>query len=92
MADKPFVSPTRMAISTQWMNNLAHNLDTDFQTLIDGGKEFIDNNGGFCMVHPEDGGRWEGESLPEEYWYHFQIITGQRCDPSKRWSFLSCSC
>lgn len=36
------------------------------------------------------GGRWEGFGIPEEFWDHWEKVTGKKA--TNRWSFFSCSC
>lgn len=39
-----------------------------------------------------DGGRYEGSYVPEEYWDHFDHLTGRKTSSNSRDSFFSCSC
>lgn len=39
-----------------------------------------------------EGGTFEGERIPPEFWTHFEAITGERVPDDKRESFVSCSC
>lgn len=38
------------------------------------------------------GPRFEGCSIPNEFWTHFERVTGTLVPPNKRHSFFSCSC
>lgn len=39
-----------------------------------------------------EGGRFEGISLPMEFWHHYEIYTGEKVEDGKKESFFSCSC
>jgi hypothetical protein len=48
-------------------------------------------NGGFGEYWV-DGGKFEGESLPEEFWDHYESVKGKKVPQAHRGSFFSCSC
>jgi hypothetical protein len=35
---------------------------------------------------------FEGESIPQEFWKHFEAVTNRPVPDHKRGNFLSCSC
>ena len=39
-----------------------------------------------------EGGRFEGEYTPDEFWDHYENVTGKKVANSKRGNFFSCSC
>jgi hypothetical protein len=39
-----------------------------------------------------EGGRWEGSYVPDEFWFHYEVVTGELVPEDKRGSFFSCSC
>jgi hypothetical protein len=39
-----------------------------------------------------DGGTFEGEYVPDEFWVHYQIVTGEVVPKQDQESFFSCSC
>lgn len=39
-----------------------------------------------------DGGRWEGVSLSDQFWDHYEVVTGTIVKPESKTSFFSCSC
>lgn len=61
---------------------------------VDSGADLI------CAAHAyldhgeylSQGGRWEGVSLPDSFWPHFEAVTGRRVSNDERDSFFSCSC
>jgi hypothetical protein len=38
------------------------------------------------------GSDFEGEELDENFWHHFEIVTGTKVPPSSKTNFFSCSC
>lgn len=61
-----------------------------FQEIMNGAKAFLDT--GECMI---DGGRWEGFSIPDEFWDHYEALNGSEYNDiprGKRQSFFSCAC
>lgn len=39
----------------------------------------------------EEGGRFEGESVPDEFWDHYEIVTGAKVEENSD-NFFSCAC
>jgi hypothetical protein len=39
-----------------------------------------------------EGGRFESESVPDEFWPHYEAVTGETVPESDRGTFFSCSC
>lgn len=39
-----------------------------------------------------DGGRFEGDSLPDSFWPMYELVTGTTVEANRRHSFFSCSC
>jgi hypothetical protein len=87
--EEPEVGVTKTAsisISVKWMEEFAARHDMTSADMIGAGMRYLDT--GDYLV---DGGKLEGESVPEEYWDHFEKITGRKDKPE--WtSFFSCSC
>jgi hypothetical protein len=51
------------------------------------GANWLNNNDYYC-----EGGTFEGETVPDEYWDHYQEITGRKVKSGERESFFTCSC
>lgn len=60
-------------------------IDTSY--LIEAATDYVEHNEYLC-----DGGRWEGFSLPDDFWDHYEIVTGKKVPKNDRGSFFSCSC
>ncbi len=55
--------------------------------LIWGARRYIKHGDYMC-----EGGRWEGVSLPDEFWPAYEIVTGEMATEHYGDSFFSCSC
>jgi hypothetical protein len=79
--------------SEQWIRNFADGVSLHYDVLMDGAREWVDSKkrGGWgeylCF-----GGLLEGESVPDEFWTHFEAVTGEKVEEDHRGSFFTCSC
>lgn len=73
--------------SMEWMERFAGQYGVSASDMIQAGRNYIRTG-----AYYSEGGTFEGESVPEEYWDHFQIITGDAVDEDQKESFFSCSC
>lgn len=71
----------------KWVTEFAEKLNTTYEELMDAAKEYLDNGDYFC-----DGGKFEGESIPDVFWEKYEIIMRESVPENSRGSFLSCSC
>lgn len=77
-----------MADSIQWLEDFANQEDVDsYQDLMDAADAFLKHGDYLC-----EGGRWEGSYVPDEFWFHYEVVTGDVVPEDKRGSFFSCSC
>lgn len=77
----------KLSASVKWIENFADNNDVEYDQLIDGAARFI-RTGDYLI----DGGRWEGNYIPDEFWDHYEIVTGTKVNPANKDNFFSCSC
>ena len=56
-----------------------------YDELMSAAENYQANNEYLCQ-----GGRFEGKYLPEEFWTHWEVVTGQIAND--KGSFYSCSC
>lgn len=77
------VRPTASNRSRVWLFDYAKQIDLTYERLMDGAKEWIE-----CGEYVCDGGRFEGVSVPDEFWEHYKNVTGQEGFGS----FFTCSC
>lgn len=78
---------TQRKLSQEWMRNFANNYGVSYPDMLEAGKSWVNGGHYYC-----DGGTFEGETVPDEYWVHFQIITNTTVDNDKKQSFFTCSC
>lgn len=58
-----------------------------YDELMDAARDYLDHD-----EYLIEGGRWEGFGIPEDFWDHFQTVTGRAVPERDRGSFFSCSC
>ncbi len=72
-----------MSPSERWIRQFAERLDVGYRTLMEGAAEWVRSGDYLCL-----GGLLEGETVPEEFWRHYEIVTGVKGEGS----FFTCSC
>ncbi|MES2048832.1 MAG: hypothetical protein V4447_10555 [Pseudomonadota bacterium] len=86
-------APTEKEVSEAWIKNWAASIPLDFATVLQGASDYVEDKkaGGYgeylCF-----GGLLEGEHVPDEFWPHYETVTGFPVDESHRGSFFTCSC
>ena len=68
-----------------WLRNFADSLGVDVDELLERAEDY--------QTHGEywnEGGRFEGEYVPDEFWDYYAEVTGNATPD--RYSFFSCSC
>lgn len=78
--DGPWNSP-----SAKWLQDFADENDLSYQRMMDAAANYLKS--GECL---SDGSRWSSSDLPDEFWDHYQVVTGVVV--RNRGSFFSCSC
>jgi hypothetical protein len=74
--------------SEVWLREFAlHKAELTYEELMYGAAASISN--GDYMI---DGGKWEGFDFPEEFWDHYETVTGEKVGEENRHSFFSCAC
>ena len=73
--------------SEQWIREWAERYGVTYSDMIEAAKDYIKTGEYFSR-----GGTFEGERVPEEFWTHFERVTGQVVPDDDRRSFFSCSC
>jgi hypothetical protein len=82
-----YSSPSKKAASEKWIDDWAGQYGLRASKMIEEAKNWIDHGDHFSM-----GGTFEGEYVPDEFWDHYEVVTGKKVDRSDRESFFSCSC
>lgn len=80
------------SFSEKWLRDFANEVDADYHSMMhiasthcEGGKEWPD--------YLVQGGKWEGQSTPDEFWEHYENVTGKK--PDSKYGLpgiFSCSC
>lgn len=90
----PAAQPERqMSESERWIRDFAERVGLGYQTVMDGAKEWLETHDGkwggeyLCF-----GGLLEGASVPDEFWNHYERVTGETVEQRLRGSFFTCSC
>ena len=74
--------------SQQWLMDYADSIDESYENVMSVADSHQDkNNYGDYIIQ---GGRFEGETTPDEFWDHYAIVRG--VSTPVRASFFSCSC
>ena len=80
--------PAAVSDAESWLRDYAERVDADYD-------EMMRVAATHCLEHttvwPDyliEGGKWEGESVPDEFWVRFAAVTGK----TGSGSFFSCSC
>lgn len=77
--------------SERWLRNFANAVDADYEEMMAvaashcGDREWGDY---LC-----EGGKWEGQCTPDEFWAHYENVTGMK--PNNKYGLpgiFSCSC
>ena len=71
----------------KWITELASSVGLSYKDMIEGADAYV-NRREYIMR----GGLLEGESVPKEFWEHYEAVTRKKVSEDKRGSFFSCSC
>jgi hypothetical protein len=85
--DEPEVARAPVGPSQAYIDQLAGDLGMDSDELIFAAKNYVDYD-----EYLNHGPRFDGESIPYEFWEHFEAVTGRKVPEDKKSSFLGCSC
>lgn len=77
----------KLAASVEWIRAFAARLGLTYDDLLEGAKAYHAGEG-----YMNRGELLEGQSVPDEFWPHFETVTGYKVDEDKRHSFFTCSC
>lgn len=69
----------------EWLQNFAVYKDLTYEELMDAANNWENHEEYLC-----DGGKFEGEYIPDEFWDHYEIVTGK--GDLRRGNFFTCSC
>jgi hypothetical protein len=85
--DGVYTTPSHKLESEVWMTNFAGQYNMFAHEMVEGARKWVLFGDSFC-----DGDTFEGESVPDEFWDHYENITGTKVPRNKKYSFFACSC
>ncbi len=74
-------------IAAAWLKHFADNIGVDLEDVVGRASDYINYGQYWC-----EGGRFEGEYVPDEFWEYYEIYTGTKVKEDDRGSFFTCSC
>lgn len=77
--------------SEKWLRDFADRVDADYDEMMRVAETHCDENNKWGGDYLIEGGKWEGQSTPDEFWTHFAAVTGKTPADGPTGIF-SCSC
>jgi hypothetical protein len=83
----------KYSASEQWIRDFAARMSLHYDVLMEGARDWVESKkaGGWgeylCF-----GGLLEGVSVPDEFWTHYEAVSGEKVEEDHRGSFFTCSC
>lgn len=90
-------SPEQMA-ARAWIEAFATRHDEAYNAIMAAAANWVEHGDWYLGAGIDDGdgdkyyGKFEGESVPAEFWRHYQIATGAIVPEEKQDNFFTCSC
>lgn len=82
-----------VSASSQWMHDFADQYDLSYSEMITAAENWVDSQkSGGWGEYITGGSEMEGETVPDEFWEHYERVTGRSVEEEHRGSFFSCSC
>jgi len=78
---------TAQIASRQWIQDFAASVSLKYDVLMEGADSYLNHGDYLCF-----GGLLEGEDVPDEFWNHYEVVTGRTVPEANRGSFFTCSC
>ena len=85
--EHPAFSAARPSASEERLRNFADTLPISYKALMDGAATWVEYDDYLCC-----GGLLEGEYVPDEFWEHYENVTGTVVPEDRKRSFFTCSC
>lgn len=73
--------------SPNWIRDFASSVGLSSVILMDGAASYLHCGDYLCF-----GGLLAGKDVPDEFWNHYEIVTGTIVAPENRGTFFTCSC
>lgn len=72
-------------LSEEWIRNFASKIPLKYEVLMDAAQDWLDSG-----EYLNYGSLLDGEYVPDEFWDHFEVVTGNKAEG--RGNFFTCSC
>lgn len=80
-------------VSRLWIENFAASFPIGYAMLMQSAADWVrSKESGGWGEYLVLGGLLEGETVPDEFWTHYEIVSGKTVAEDLRGSFFSCSC
>lgn len=77
----------------QWITDWAAGHDLSYEKVMSYARIWVESERtGSYPSYIVNGGQFEGEHVPGEFWDNFEIVTGDKVNGQERGTFFSCSC
>jgi hypothetical protein len=77
--------------SEKWLRDFADRVDADYHEMMQVASTHCDEADRWGGNYLCEGGKWEGQSTPKEFWEHYENVTGKK-PTDGRYGIFSCSC
>jgi hypothetical protein len=80
--------------SEKWLRDFANEVDADYHEMMQVASTHCEGAKSQWGEYLIEGGKWEGQNTPDEFWEHYQNVTGKKTRDSKYGmpGIFSCSC
>lgn len=85
--EKPKALSTCAERSKAWIENFAIGLGRTYEAMMEHAKDYLNTGSYWC-----GGEEFEGEWVPDEFWSHYETVTGTVVPESNKGNFFTCSC
>ena len=82
-------SPTPMSTSEAWLRTHAGAVGVSYGVLMDAAKEWLEFGEYHTFSYDTPDAAYESN---EDFWRHYEVVTGTRVASDKKQTFFSCSC
>ncbi len=77
----------------KWIQDFAAGIPLDYNTLMEGADDWVGSQKkGSWGEYLSFGSLLDGESVPDEFWDHYEKVRNVKVEECHRGSFFSCSC
>lgn len=77
--------------SEKWLRDFADQVDADYEEMMRVAETHCDEDNKWGGDYLCEGGKWEGQYTPDEFWVHFAAVTG-KTPKGGGGGIFSCAC